>query len=136
MAEPTRKGMEMYTPRDYILRSVYGYTVEFKANEPVIVPSRVIDEAIAIGAVFTNAVEQRLNVTEPPKVEEVPQGFERKQKLYDALAVIAERNSPEEFTPGSKPKLEAVKTAVGFDVDRKEVNDVWNSVMQARANAS
>jgi len=134
--QPTRKGMEMYTPRDYTLRSLFGYTVDFKANEPVIVPHRAVEEAIAIGAVFTNPQEQRLNVTEPPKVVEPPMGFERKQKLFDTLTAMAERNSPEDFTPGSKPKLESVKAAVGFDVDRKEVNDIWNEVMKARANAS
>jgi hypothetical protein len=134
--QPIRKGMEMYTPRDFTLRSLYGYTVDFKANEPTIVPHRAVEEAIAIGAVFTNEKEQRVLVTDPPKVEEPPMGFERKQKLFTLLAEMAERNSPEDFTPGSKPKLDAVKTAAGFDVDRKEVNEVWNEVMQAKANAS
>lgn len=137
MAEqPTRKGMEMYTPRDFTLRSLNGYVVDFKANQPTLVPHKAVDEAIAIGAVFTNAEDQRLNVTEPPQVTEPPMGFERKQKLFEALTLMAERNNDEDFTPGSKPKLEAVKSAVGFDVDRKEINDSWNEVMQARANAS
>jgi hypothetical protein len=135
MAEAQRKGMQMYTPRNYTLRSIHGYVVQFVANEPCVVPHRAVDEAIAIGAVFSNRDEQKLRVEAPPQIEEPPMGFIREQKLFDALTVMAEANNPEDFTPGSKPKLEAVKAAVGFDVERKEVNDSWNKVMQAKANA-
>jgi hypothetical protein len=108
-----RKGMLMYMPRDYLLRSINGYAIEFEANKPVIVPHRAVDEAIAIGAVMANPEQQKTLVTG-----------------------MAEANDTESFTPGGKPKLEAVKDIVGFDVDRKEVNAVWDKVMQARANAA
>ena len=131
-----RKGLAMYMPRDYTLRSLSGYSVEFKANEPVIVPHRAVDEAIAIGAVMANPEQQKVLVTEPKQIVEPPMGFEREQILFTSLSKLAEVNSTEAFTPGGKPKLEVVKDAVGFDVDRKEVNAVWDKVMQARANAA
>jgi hypothetical protein len=131
-----RKGMLMYMPRDYLLRSINGYAIEFEANKPVIVPHRAVDEAIAIGAVMANPEQQKTLVTDPKVLKEAPMGFEREQMMFTAMTGMAEANDTESFTPGGKPKLEAVKDIVGFDVDRKEVNAVWDKVMQARANAA
>jgi len=129
-------GKLMYMPKDHLLRSINGCTVQFKTNEPIMVPARAVDEAITIGAVFSNKEEQRVLVDEPPKLVEPAMGFEREQDIFNACAALADRNNPDDFTPGSKPTLEAVKNIVGYDIDRKEVNKVWMKVMQARANAA
>lgn len=134
MAE--RKGKLMYMPRDYKLLSLTGYSIQFRANVPTIVPSRAIDEAIAIGAVFSNKEEQKVLVDEPRKLIEPAVGFEREQHIYDACTKIMISNHPDDFTPGSKPTIAAVRALVGYDVDRKEINDIWNKVMSAQANAS
>lgn len=126
----------MYMPRDYILRSRSGYALAFVANEPVRVPHPVIDEAIAIGAVFVDTSDQKILVDEKPEVKTPDLGFEREQKLYDAMHKIAAENDPDKFTPGGKPKLKVLEEMLGYEVDRKEANDTWIKVMQSIANAT
>jgi hypothetical protein len=126
----------MYMPRTFMLRSRFGATVQFVANEPVNVPQMAVDEAIQIGAVFADQQEQKVLVDEPPEIKAPSMGFQREQEIFDACVTLAEKNSPEDFTPGSKPKLDKIKAIVGYDVDRKEVNTVWQKVMSARANGA
>jgi hypothetical protein len=126
----------MYMPRDFVLISKFGHAVNFVANEHVRVPYPVIDEAIAIGAVFANKEDQKILVDEPKEVVTPDLGFEREQKLYDAMHQIAKENDPDQFTPGGKPKLSVLVELLGYDIDRKEANDVWVKVMQSIANAS
>lgn len=126
----------MYMPRNFTLRSRFGPVVDFVANEERNVPQMAVDEAIAIGAVFVNRQEQKILVEDPPAPKAPSMGFQREQEIFDACVQLAEKNNPEDFTPNSKPKLEPVKTLVGYDVDRKEINTVWMKVMSARANGS
>lgn len=125
----------MYMPRDFVLHSKHGHAIQFVANEPVRVPHPVIDEAIAIGAVFANKEEQKILVDEKPVIKAPDLGFEREQKIYDAMHALMTENDPDKFTPGGKPKLAVVAEMVGYDVDRKEADTLWKKVMQSRANA-
>jgi len=126
----------MYMPRTFTLRSRFGAVIDFKANEEINVPQMAVDEAIAIGAVFADKQEQKILVDEPPQIKAPSVGFQREQEIFDACVKLAEKNNPEDFTPGSKPKLEPIKSIVGYDVDRKEINTIWMKVMSARANGT
>lgn len=128
--------MMMYMPRDFNLISKRGICVEFIADEPTSVPERAVDEAIAIGAVFVDKKEQKILIDEKPVIKAPSMGFVREQEIFDACVALAEQNSSDAFTPAGKPKLESVKTIVGYDIDRKEVNKIWTKVMSARANAA
>jgi len=137
MNAPKRNGKMMRMPRDFHLNTSLGVSVNFKADEPTFVPYRAVNAAIERGAVFVDPTNQKVLAPEPPReFKEPPMGFEREELLFQACAKIAERNNPDDFTPGSKPKLAAVKDLAGFDADRKEINDTWHKVMQARANAA
>jgi len=125
----------MYMPRDFVLRSKHGHAIAFVANEPVRVPYPVIDEAIALGAVFANSEDQKVLAPEEKELKTPDLGFEREQKIYDAMISLANENDPEKFTPGGRPKLKVLTEMVGYDVDQKECQTLWKKVMQARANA-
>lgn len=125
----------MYMPRDFVLHSLHGHAIQFKANEPVRVPYPAIDEAIAIGAVFANKEEQKILVDEKPELKQPDLGFEREEKIYKAMHSIMLENDPDKFTPGGKPKLAVLTEMVGYEVDRKEADTLWKKVMQSRANA-
>jgi hypothetical protein len=125
----------MYMPRDFILHSRNGHAIKFEANKPVRVPYPAIDEAIAIGAVFSNKEDQKILVDEKPELKAPDLGFEREQKIYDAMHAIMIENDPDKFTPGGKPKLAELSESVGYEVDRKEADALWKKVMQSRANA-
>ena len=126
----------MYMPRDFVLHSKFGHAVKFTANEHVRVPYPVIDEAIAIGAVFANKEDQKILVDEPKELKTPDLGFEREQKLYDAMHELAKENDADKFTPGGKPKLKVLEEMIGYEIDRKEANDIWVKVMQSIANAT
>jgi hypothetical protein len=125
----------MYMPRDFVLRSKHGHAIAFTANEPVRVPFPVIDEAIALGAVFADGADQKVLADEPKEVKTPDLGFEREQKIYDAMISLANENDADKFTPGGKPKLKVLAEMVGYEVDQKEVTDLWKKVLQSIANA-
>jgi hypothetical protein len=125
----------MYMPRDYTLHSKFGHAIQFEANKHIRVPYPVIDEAIAIGAVFANKEDQKILVDEKPEVEAPDLGFEREQKIYNAMHALMIENDSDKFTPGGKPKLAELAEMVGYEVDRKEADTLWKKVMQSQANA-
>lgn len=124
----------MYMNRDFFLMSTSGHNVQFIANEPTNVHDFVIEEAIALGAVYEDG---SLHKPEE-KVEDTPEelfGQPRKDAILKALNVLKDRSDADDFTANSLPKLKSVVEEVGFNVDRKEVDTEWRAILAARANA-
>lgn len=124
------KPRKMMTNRNYNLRSTKGYIVDFKANEPTIVPSLVIEEAIGIGAAFCEEDANFFPQNNVNTAAEPLYGFERKEAVLTACNRMIERNDPDEFTSTGLPKMKVIESEVGFSVDRKEVNETWASIQR------
>ena len=119
----------MQMARDFTLISKMGYIVKFSRNKPVSVPPLVIEEAIEKGAGFSDEDAEKEHYTEMKPEDKAVFGPERKALLETVLTKIKEENNPDNFTATGVPKLAVVGEEIGFDVHRKEVNDIWSKML-------
>lgn len=117
--------------RDFILRNTYG-VISFSKGEPAFVPPIMEREAVMIGAEKVDGNTPSLVPEEKSEVE-VPFGDERESQILVAFELIVERNDPADFTGQGAPTVKAVGKVVGFDVERGEVQSVWQKWKLAKS---
>jgi len=119
--------MPKYTlHRDFTHRSTSG-VISFEEGVPTHVPPHMEKEVIAIGAV--RAEGDTPKVLEPEtKLPEIPVGDDRESEIKAAFDLLIERNDSNDFTGQGVPTVKAVEKIVGFDVDRKELVELWAAV--------
>lgn len=118
-----RAPRKMVMPRNYVLVSTYGHTVQFIKGEPVHVPSLLFTEALAVGAEFADGAGFAPEEPEAAAAPIDPQ--ERAQRIEAVIEAIVEANDVDEFTAAGSPKAEAVSRRVGFKVSQREVAKFW-----------
>lgn len=117
---------QMVLSRNYVLTSTFNHTIKFEKGKPVGVPPMLVKKALEIGAVMVNNDDIELVLPEEAKpVKGVPIGDERETAVFEAFRQLAEKNDPDDFTAGGKPKFKAVTHITGFRVDAGEVADLW-----------
>jgi len=129
------KAKKMKMLKDFRLITTMGYVVDFKAEQPIRVPPMAVEMAIEKGAIFCEEDEKFIPNNELTESVEPVFGYERKQAIYDVCKTIAAKNESEAFTATGVPKLPLVVEEMGYQVDRKEVNEAWKAVQQSIANA-
>lgn len=115
----------MVCPRDYVLRSRTGHTIEFKAGVATPVPEACYAEALS-----KNIIPAKLKDEDSPVFNMVNAeitGTLRDALLYGALDELAKRNQTEDFTGGGVPKAAAVSALVGTSVSASEVSRHWSN---------
>lgn len=119
--------MPKYTlHRDFTHRSTLG-VISFEEGVPTHVPPHMEKEVIAIGAV--RAEGETPKVLEPEtKLPKIPVGDDRESEIKAAFDLLIERNDSNDFTGQGVPTVKAVEKIVGFDVDRKELVELWAAV--------
>lgn len=119
--------MPKYTlHRDFTHRSTLG-VISFEEGVPTHVPPHMEKEVIAIGAV--RAEGDTPKVLEPEtKLPEIPVGDDRESEIKAAFDLLIERNDSNDFTGQGVPTVKAVEKIVGFDVDRKELVELWAAI--------
>lgn len=109
-----QKDCTMISLRDIRVSNVYGRTVFLKANEPTLVPGRLVDDAAAAGCVPYNEDEYRAHRAEKAKQAEAV--VERETLLVEAVQRMVARNISTEFTTTGLPRIEVLSAEAGFDV--------------------
>lgn len=125
--------MLMKLNRDYVLTTLFGISIRFIKDEPVDVPPLAIRPAVAIGAVEAESGTPP-NVIEEPKYNGAPADpLEREAQIYDAIKKIVAANEPDDFTAANAPKAQALSRILGYSVDRKEINPLWQRYHDEKA---
>lgn len=122
----------MVCPRNYVLRTRIGHTIEFKANTPTPVPEAAYAEALS-----KNIVPVEVPDTEKPHFELAHAditGTLRDALIYFAIDEITKRNNPEDFGGGGVPKAKLVSEMIGVSVSHTEVGKYWQNYRQMIAN--
>ena len=109
----------MVSLRDVRVANTLGVCIWFKANEPVLVPGALVDDAAAVGCVPVDATEYEDHKAKLDKAAKAQD--ELKAKLMAAVDVMVRRNAPEDFTPTGHPKLSVLASEAG--VDQKDVSE-------------
>jgi hypothetical protein len=125
--------MLMKLNRDYVLTTMFGYAIRFVKDLPVDVPPLAIKAAVAIGAVEADSGNPP-NVIEEPKHDGAPADpVERETQIYNAIKKVVAINDPDDFTAGNAPKAQALSRVLGYPVDRREINPLWQRYHDEKA---
>jgi hypothetical protein len=123
-----QKDCMMISLRDIRISNVFGKTVFLKANEPTLVPGRLVDDASAAGCVPYNEDEYRSH--REAKAKEAEAVVEREELLVSAVQRMVERNVVTDFTATGLPRLEALNTEAGIEAtaqERDQAYALWRS---------
>ena len=125
--------MLMTLNRDYVLTTMFGHSIRFNKGEPVDVPKMAIKSAVAIGAVEAET-NSPPNVIEEPRYDGAPADpFEREAQIFEAIKKVVEVNDPDDFTAGNSPRAQALSRVLGYPVDRREINPLWQRYHDEKA---
>ena len=124
------EGMFVSQVRDFTVRTNMGHVLHFKKGVPKYVPPEV-RELMAEHAIMP--VEGDIPVKEEVKIVEAPQGDDRREKIFQAVQMIADMQESDDFTGGGMPKIEAISRVAGFTVDGREREAAWTRHLQEAA---
>ena len=115
--------------RNYTMRTTYGHIINFKKGVPVHVPPICARDAAAIGA---EAVGEKVDPLGAEEVVVAPlPPDERKARIFAAFKTMQERNERSDFTGNGGPAKAALINLVGFEVDKKEYDPLWQEFRTA-----
>lgn len=123
---------ELISLRSFRLESTSGHVIQFEAKVPKYVPDAAVSEAMAAGCVPTSAAEVPFHEDlQRAKVEFT--GDVRKSMIFLAVKAIAEKNDAKQFDGGGTPRTAVVSDALGFEIARKDVVDVYQQYLTVTA---
>lgn len=113
--------MKFVLNRSYVLASTLGHSIAFEKGVPQFVPPALYPEAISIGAIPEEEIEQpeRAGVVEPQEPHL------REAALFEAFEALVLANKSGDFTAGGTPRDKAMEHALGWSVDAKETAAAW-----------
>lgn len=120
---------EFVLNRSHVLRSLTGHSVSFEKGIPVFVPPLLVKEAVGIGAERVDA-KQGEGFEEAAAPKQDPQGDERVEIIFKCFKTLMEKNAREDFTASGAPHIKAIRAEVGFTVDNKERDKMWEEFRQ------
>lgn len=120
--------------RNYTLHTKTGNTIAFKRDEPTFVPNHCARDALGIGAVLVEGDE--VDLLDPEVEANTVSPEERVEKLKEAFKVMTSRNERTDFTGTGMPNIWALQKLVGFEVEAKERNAVWEEFLTEQEEAA
>ena len=111
--------------RNHTMRSLMGRSVAFEKGVPTHVPHELVKEAVGLGA---ECIDEVVDVLGPePSVKRDPSGDEREALINAAFDDLVLANNRNDFTGNGVPSKPAVVKAVGFEVDKREIESLWRA---------
>lgn len=112
--------------RDLVIGGTTGHAIEFKKGVPVHVPREMWAEVQSRGAIPEEDLpeEQRAKTTEPNDPEE------REKMIFGVFEKMVLANAREDFAATGVPHGKALEKQLGFKVDNKERDALWQKFKQ------
>lgn len=123
---------------DYVLsrththRSIHGPIIQFEKNKPTYVPPICEKEVLAFGAEPTEGDKLDL-LDDMPHIDRPPEGKEREQAIFAAFELLEQRNQRGDFTGQGRPHPKALREILGFEVETRERDTVWEAYLTKKA---
>lgn len=126
---------QMILNRNLTHISLEGNSVAFIRGEPSYVPKNLVSWALGVGAEFADESDEQKfspkhDETAPLFIE--PTGDEREEAIMAAMELMQERNSREDFTAAGLPDVRTLKRILGFNVDMRERNGLWQRYLDKK----
>lgn len=130
---PMPKQHYFVSRRDFMLCSKEGACITFEKGKPTHVPKALHSEVMEKGIMPCDEKGQELDlekaIAAAPaeiKVMVAPEdAADRAAAILEVLKQLVARNKSIDFGASNQPKAEAVRLALGWPVDQKEVRKVW-----------
>lgn len=116
--------------RNHTLQTTTGHTIEFKKNELTHVPPEAVGAAVAIGAVPETDAPETVHMSREPTNPAV-----RKAMLMAAMGQVVDSGGRDDFSGTGAPHQRAIAAIVGFSIDERARNALWDEYMQGKAAA-
>lgn len=113
--------MKFVLNRSYVLASTLGHSIAFEKGVPQFVPPALYAEAVSIGAIPEEEIEQ----PERAAVNEPHEPHLREAALFAVFEALVLANKSGDFTAGGTPRDKAMERALGWSVDAKETAEAW-----------
>jgi hypothetical protein len=123
--------------RTFMLRTKEGQCLSFEAGKPTHVPKLLHSLAMEKGLVPCDAAGKELDLvtaseanaasTEEFRPAQAPENAdERNAAILRVVKAIVARNDSKDFGGNARPRAEAVSFALGWRVDPKDLNRLWD----------
>lgn len=125
---------ELVLHRDYTLATNKGHRVLFVKGVPVNVPTVVVPDAIAIGAVPVDGKPiEVIKEQARPMTQDDPS--RRAADIQGAIELLVENNERNTFAASGAPTTAALSKLVGYEISRKERDEAWQKYHDLKAAA-
>lgn len=119
--------MDFTLNRNKTLISTQGHGVVFIKNQPTYVPQPMWAEAQAIGAVPVSEIPE----DEKAPTQEPENPVERTEAIMAGFGTLIKRKVREDFMASGYPHVKALASVIGFVIDSKERDALWNRYKQS-----
>lgn len=119
--------MRFIMPRNRVVSTTLGHSIEFKKGEPTQVPPALYDIVQQHGAV----PEEELPEDTKPQSKIPTDPAERSAQIQTAIELLVLRNSSQEFTAGGAPHAKVLSAELGWPVDASERDVEWVKFQRA-----
>lgn len=112
--------------RDLLIHGGAGNSVQFKKGVPTFVPRDMWPVVMQKGAVPEDG-KPITPVDEEPQAKRIS-AEDRMERIKAAVIELIAENDANKFGANNRPRVAAVKDVVGFSVDRKDIDTVWELI--------
>jgi hypothetical protein len=109
--------------RNHVLRTTKGHTISFKKNKETHVPTSVIPDAVAIGAVPLDDEVDVLGAEE--EAQPALSTAERKETIFKAFLVMKTRAERLDFNASGVPNGKRLAFLTRLEISSKERDALW-----------
>lgn len=128
--------MKMIMNRNLTLTSTIGHTLVFEKDVPLNVPEAMVPAVLERGGLAADGEQAKVAPSEDEiKIPEIPRGNDREKQIMSTMVAMKERNARGDFTASGLPADKVLEKLVGFKVDSKERNALWQKVLEAESVA-
>jgi len=111
--------------RNYALSTTKGHSVNFKRGEKTWVPQGIVQEAMAIGALPEDPIDEVLPPPQTPEKKQLDEGA-RKKLVFEAFEKLLLRAARGDFSASGHPHPKKLEDILGFDMPQKERELLWD----------
>ena len=121
--------------RNYLMSTTKGHCIRFVKDQPVMVPPRCVEDAVAIGARPVNPEDGDV-LGEEVSAQPSMTAEERQAKVFEVFGIMKMRNERGDFTASGLPNNRRMPALLGFEITNRERDTYWQKYREQEQEAS
>ena len=104
--------------------------VQFKKGEPTYVPPAARRYVMEVGATPVDTGEDHSQEDPTSSLPQEPSGEDREKAVFKVFEALVARDKRGDFDAAGKPTPKVISQLVGFEIDAKERNALWQAFLR------